>query len=134
MKYKITIKGEAKTDYSNLQELDGIDCQDRFSEYFDRDWEGHPAPSYTKVVTGGYMHFECIDDKLYAVTKYSSSRELTETELNELGSYTQGQWSDGIGEGFEQNPCYTGDDDEEVYISPWFHGQKLEIKQEFSLS
>jgi hypothetical protein len=25
--YKITIKGEAKTDYDNLSELDGVDCK-----------------------------------------------------------------------------------------------------------
>ena len=27
---KITISGEAQTDYPNLQELHGIDCQDVF--------------------------------------------------------------------------------------------------------
>ena len=34
---KITISGEARTDYPNLQELHGIDCQDVFSDYFDND-------------------------------------------------------------------------------------------------
>ena len=34
--YKIIVKGEAKTNYQNLSELDGIDCQYEFSEYFDK--------------------------------------------------------------------------------------------------
>lgn len=49
--------------------------------------------------------------------------------LEELKDYTQGQWSDGIGEGFEQF-SYKEIDGEEIYISPWYHGQKIfaEIK------
>ncbi len=122
MKYKITVKGEAQTDYKNLSELDGIDCQDKFSEYFDDD-------SYVDAVTGGYMRFEFEDGKLWTITEYNSNRELTPDELHNLEDYTTGQWSDGIGEGFEQSPCMEGDDGE-VYISPWFYGQKTTITQE----
>lgn len=39
--------------------------------------------------------------------------------------YTQGQWSDGIGEGFEQSPVPVGPGGGEYYISPWHRGQVL---------
>jgi hypothetical protein len=122
-RYEITIKGEARTDYEDLEELDGVDCQDRFSEYFDT------GDSYVDAVSGGYMDFVFEDGKLWTVTKYTSNRELTQDELHDLGDYTQGQWSDGIGEGFEQNPVCVSHGDEEAYISPWFSGQELTITQ-----
>lgn len=142
---KIIVSGEASTDYPNLQDLHGIDCQDNFSKYFDSNM------SFTKDVTGGYMSFvyNKQDGKLYTETVYNSKRLLTEDELNQLAKYTQGQWSDGIGEGFEQHPCFEADEpyqkydpnyddyndqddadmDLDVYISPWCMGQKLIVEQ-----
>ena len=70
-----------------------------------------------------------MDNELWTITEYLANRELTETELKDLAGETQGQWSDGIGEGFEQFPC-TYHNDEEVYVSPWMYGQELEVKQE----
>lgn len=122
--YKITVKGEAKTDYSNLKELDGIDCQDEFSEYFRDDF------TFKNNVSSGYMDFRYENNKLYTYTEYQSNRKLTDEELEILEDYTTGQWSDGIGEGFEQNPCYYDENDNEVFISPWFYGQKTTITQE----
>lgn len=148
MSYKITIKGEAKTSCPYLEELDGIDCQDCFSEYFDGD------ESFAEDVSGGYMHFKYEDDKLMTYTVYTSTRELTKKEEQQLIDYTQGQWSDGIGEGFEQESCHTAskpfqqyteeeladiasgkyDDDPspttEVIISPWYGGQVAVCIQE----
>jgi hypothetical protein len=123
--YKITIKGEASTDYKDLSELDGIDCQDNFAEYFDSDF------SFKKDIKDGYMYFSFENEKLWTITEYISTRELSKEELEILADYTQGQWSDGIGEGFEQYPCHYGDEgEEEIYISPWHVGQKLEIISE----
>ncbi len=48
---------------------------------------------------------------------------LVTDELEILPDYTQGQWSDGIGEGFEQSPC-AEENGEEIFVSPWFRGQK----------
>ena len=76
------------------------------------------------------MHFKLENGKLYTYTVYHSDRELTEEELKQLMDYTQGQWSDGIGEGFEQFPIMEDDEGEEVYISPWFPGQNIKIYQE----
>jgi hypothetical protein len=131
--YEITVKGEAKTAYPNLRELDGVDCQDCFSEYFDE-------TTWSEDVTGGYLRFKYEDGKLWSITEYDSSRLLSQDELFDLQEYTQGQWSDGIGEGFEQQPCFEadewidpdlGEDDPqtEVYISPWFYNQQITIFQ-----
>jgi len=133
--YKIIVKGEAKTRYPNLQELDGIDCQDKFSDYFDDKRCG----SFKGDVTNGYMRFEFSNGKLWTITEYLSKRELSEQELDTLKDYTIGQWSDGIGEGFEQQPCMEGNEEydvnedgemgTEVYISPWSREQVTTIEQ-----
>jgi hypothetical protein len=136
--YKIIVKGEASTDYPNLSELDGIDCQEDFSSYFGNDEKS----LIIKGVTSGYMSFQFENGNLYTITQYSSNEELTLDELEILKDYTQGQWSDGIGEGFEQEPCYFGNEydndstgdrnvymSREVYISPWHVGQLVSVTQ-----
>jgi len=120
--YKIKIKGTAKTRYKYIKDLEGIDCQDNFSDYFDSD------STYVGDVTNGYMYFEVEKGKLMTITEYNSKRELTDNELEELAGYTQGQWSDGIGEGFEQEPCHYIKG-EGVYISPWHRDQVLITEQ-----
>ena len=125
MKYKITIKAKAGDVYIGdggddvrISVVDGVDCQDDFAEYSD-----------INGLEYGYMRFEFVDDELYTITEYVANRELSESDLAELVEETQGQWSDGIGEGFEQMPC-TYHNGEEVYVSPWFSGQEVEVKQE----
>lgn len=128
---KITIKGiSGACNYSNLSELDGITCNDDFVECMDK-----PDP---QKFESGYMSFEYNkdDQSLYTKTVYilKDGFTITEKEIKELLKYTQGQWSDGIGEGFEQFPCYITDEKfeedgeltDEVYLSPWYYGQKLE--------
>jgi hypothetical protein len=75
------------------------------------------------------MYFSFENEKLWTITQYFSNRELSNEELEILSDYTQGQWSDGIGEGFEQQPCFYDDNEEEVYISPWDINQEVEITQ-----
>lgn len=135
MEYKIIIKGEIdypkieyneenKERYLTINELKKIlplEIEDEFVEYYDGKIKG---------LVEGYTHFELNEDskQFFAVCEYTSKRELSEQELLELGEYTQGQWSDGIGEGFEQYPCaelYNC----EIYISPWRYGQELIISQ-----
>lgn len=121
---KVIVKGEAKAfdkDFNpiegeNLKKLDGVDCDACFTEYM-----SSSRVSAVSALSGGYMHFEYEDGKLWTITEYDSKRILNNQELEELQSYTQGQWSDGIGEGFEQFPC-NGDED---YISPWHRGQEI---------
>lgn len=143
MKYKIVVKGDAKTDYPLIGELDGISDQENFAEYFDRDF------TFRKNIKSGYMQFAVEDDVLMTVTTYYSDRELTKKELDKLLDYTKGQWSDGIGEGFEQNECHEGtvafnvydpnyddyanqeeaDADRRVFISAWHGKQVATIEQ-----
>jgi hypothetical protein len=119
--YKIIIKGEAKTDYENLKRLNGVSAHEEFSDYFGEDEQS----LIDKDVCNGYMHFEFKDNKLWTVTTYESDVELTQKEIDVLADYTQGQWSDGIGEGFEQYPCMFTEDNEEIYISAWHDKQVL---------
>jgi len=122
--YKVIVKGEASAytedgvDYKGkeLKKFDGIDCDACFTEYMRGD-----RCSARDALSGGYLSFKYENDKLWSITEYDSTRILNETELEELKSYTQGQWSDGIGEGFEQQPCNSDED----YISPWFGGQEI---------
>jgi len=121
--YNVVVRGKAETSYKFKEELDGIDCHDCFSDYMDI------IENCDGAVTGGHLQFIFEDGKLWSVTTYESSRELTKEELAIVEDYTSGQWSDGIGEGFEQYPCYEGRAGEEVYISPWYWKQKRTITQ-----
>ena len=120
------IKIKAKSGDCNIQNvnlIDGIDDDSNFVEYMDT-----KRVSIKDKLEDGYMDFTVEDGVIYTNTEYRvkpehSNDEFNQKELLELIDYTQGQWSDGIGEGFEQFPI--GDEDgEEIYLSPWYHGQK----------
>lgn len=115
---KIIIKANCSPDDAKKY-FDGLSDDSCFSEYFGFNTK------IPKCVTGGFMHFEFHEnpDTLYVFTIYDSTRKITADEEKELIKYTQGQWSDGIGEGFEQR-----DFDDEIYNpSPWYPGQKIEL-------
>lgn len=126
--YKITIKGIASTNYPNKERLSGITCQDDFAIY-----AGDDLP-----VFNGYCTFRFIDKELWTITEYYAEKKLTQKQLAALEQYTVGQWSDGIGESYEQHPCYydnfgwSNEDDEEqyaVYVSMWHCNQKVFVEQ-----
>lgn len=123
--YKViyTNKGKDYTCYNltieELKQILPININDDFAEYSDLDIKG---------LLKGYTHFELIDNKLWTICEYKSKVKLTDNELESLAKETQGQWSDGIGESFEQHPCAKINKNE-VYISPWFYGQELIIEQ-----
>lgn len=122
---KITIKakaGNTNCPADKLEELNGIDCQDNFANY----------SSMKSKIKSGYMSFKVEEGILYTITEYEANTVLTNEELEKLGKETQGQWSDGIGEGFEQQPCFITDDEEEIFISPWYGGQVIDIKQDIT--
>lgn len=98
---KIIITGTARTEHKNLEDFDGISSSDLFSYYL-RD-----EALKQKGVSGGRMYFEYnkVDRQLYTITAYESKHLLAEQELQRLVDYTLGQWCDGIGEEFQQNPC-----------------------------
>jgi hypothetical protein len=122
---KVIIKGIAgEHNAKDVNTLNGINWQEDFVEYFDGD-------SLDKLISG-YMRFEVVDGSLWTITEYEINAALTDEELTELANYTQGQWSDGIGEGFEQFSCCE-EDGNEIFVSPWYPGQVLEIDQQLDL-
>jgi hypothetical protein len=102
----------------NLRNFDGIGDNARFSDYFHKEQE---ELTKSAGINGGYLKFVYEEGKLFAETTYECKRELDEKEKEILIEYTQGQWSDGVGEGFEQQ------EHEGAYISPWFYGQTVEV-------
>ena len=97
-----------------LEAVDGLSNDNDFVEYLDDD--------YCNKLESGYMSFKVINGKLYVMTTYEVNERLTSVEMDKLAEYTQGQWSDGIGESFEQFPRT----ELELYISPWYRDQKIE--------
>lgn len=116
----VKIVGTAKTGYQYPQELNGIECEDNFADYI------RGSKEWKHKVKEGFMHFEWRGDSLWAVTEYELNEAMTPAELQELKDYTVGQWSDGIGEVFEQEPCAYRRG-EEVHISAWHQGQEVFI-------
>ncbi len=110
----------------DLEYLDKTSDDQPFMDYYRSDlYSKEFEDEVKKVVHGGYMCFEYdkIKNQLITKTVYRVDRKLKDEELKDLMSYTQGQWSDGIGEGFEQYPIESKNC--EYYISAWHRGQNL---------
>ena len=119
---KVTIKAlSGETNAENISTLNGVECQDDFVESFEED--------FAHKLKSGYMSFRVEGGKLYTITEYELNEPLVADELEILADYTQGQWSDGIGEGFEQFPC-AEENRKEIFVSPWYRGQKATVISE----
>lgn len=94
--------------------INNIDSAEDFTDYLDK---------LNEKLWRGYMTFE-VEDITYVITTYDVREPLTTIEIEYLKEYTQGQWSDGIGENFEQEPCaYL--ENKAIFISPWFPNQQI---------
>lgn len=75
MAVKITLKGLAAANIEDRRLLDGIDCQDDFSEYFRGAYdfggivEENQQSLIDKGVKDGYMYFKYISGRLYLYNK-----------------------------------------------------------------
>lgn len=137
---KVVVRGEAVVHSASrnvkapmrgasLKKFHGVNDDAVFSEYFHKAMPkemlaGEQQQSLIDAgVEGGYMEFVFDDkeNKLFVETTYDALRRLDPHEETVLIEYTQGQWSDGIGEGFEQHEERGG------YISAWHRGQEAEI-------
>lgn len=102
-----------------LRRISNEECQDNFMDYFDPWQEEYKSvtQSIKDKVKSGYMTFRHSRERqcLEVLTTYEVASVLTDLERECLQSYTEGQWSDGIGESFEQVPVHDGT----YYISPW---------------
>ncbi|MBO6229417.1 MAG: hypothetical protein J6O50_02540 [Ruminiclostridium sp.] len=82
-------------------------------------WYDKPTSISSKVYSA-FPSVEVIDGELKGVTTLRVRGELDNHELHELREYLTGQYSDGWGEGFEQQEIKTGDrDSPEIYVSFW---------------
>lgn len=79
--------------------------------------------------TSSIARFEYDGTTLFIVVDYFSNKIPTPKQANDIANYTQGQWGDGIGEGYEQQPVILQNDQEdmEFYISMWHQGQKPKV-------
>lgn len=131
MKYKITIKcktGEITANDTHTDEFFPLKYIPDGVENIKDDIE---FSKYNSLNTsGGYIQFKSIDNVLYTIVEFYSEKKLTPTEIGMLVKETSGQLSDGIGEGFAQQPCLTLEDRIDVYIDPWYYGSKFTAKQE----
>ena len=73
--------------------------------YFDEDRN----PSVKKKVLSAVPTVEIRDGELMGCTTVKLKKPLTEAEMQDLQDYLKGQFSDGWGEGFEQQEIQTGD-------------------------
>jgi hypothetical protein len=83
------------TDTKRLASLDGLHSgRETCSKY-------HHGTLAELELKGGQVKlvFDSMEKKLRVVSEFTSARKLTRDELGELIDDTQGQWSDGIGEG-----------------------------------
>lgn len=120
MKIKVSGLCEVKDEHGGLYE-DPAACarcrvdQD-FHDYYDGDLAIQDSSAYFKAEGG----------ELWIVVEYEIASYPNAKQLEQLSDYTQGQWSDGIGEGYEQFPQYV--DGDEVYISMWHRGQQVHLE------
>ena len=73
--------------------------------YFDEDRN----PGVKKKVLSAIPTVEIRDGELMGCTTVKLKESLTEVEMQDLQDYLKGQFSDGWGEGFEQQEIQTGD-------------------------
>jgi len=103
-----------------LKKFNGIGSDVNFTDYI-----SEADIPFKKVLGPGYMFFKYKDSqgrgKLVVHTEYVVSQFLEPEEAKKLVDYTQGQWADGVGEGFEQREVNSDGD----FISPWYPGQKI---------
>jgi len=119
----------AEPDYDDLKMFDGVKAnepEDELTQYF---WaeKSERDGKLVGLLTNGYMRFEYDDNlsELLTVTEFDTTRKLTTDEEEALISYCQGQWSDGLGEGFEQDPVVKRG--EEYYIHAWHEYQRKPV-------
>ena len=81
--------------------------------YFDEDRN----PGVKTKVLSAVPSVEIRDGELMGCTTVRLKEPLTEAEMKDLQDYLKGQYSDGWGEGFEQQEIQTGDG--VLYVHFW---------------
>lgn len=106
---KGTLRGSRSSDefmddmapYELIEYVDDIESlfdDNELAQYIDEDRHKAIYGVVTEILVG----VKVIDHNLYSWTEVTATRELTESEQKELLDYLSGQFSDGYGEGLEQ--------------------------------
>lgn len=112
-----------------VKDEDGCDWDGDVNDCVHLDADGERFAEYCDHLDGiksSDAHFEVRGGELYIVVEYECDGYLSAKQLEALSEYTQGQWSDGIGECFEQFPQYVAGD--RCYISMWHRGQQVYLE------
>lgn len=92
------------------------------SEYLNEEVHGELADIVTKISpTAKYSGSSVI-----STTECETTQELDKDQIKKLTDYITGQFSDGWGEGFEQQPIPV--DREYIYAEFWSSGDNWEMK------
>lgn len=122
---KGTVMGSRGTDWDteDVSSHELVDYRSDIEELFTRDPDDNLAQYISEgdadedklygVVTEIWVGVKVIDHALYSWTEVSATRELTDEEKKILLNYLTGQFSDGYGEGLEQNAFYSDTEVEE---------------------
>lgn len=97
-----------------LEYIDEIKAMFKRDEYDELAQYIHEGDAIYGVVTEIWVSVKVIDGTLYSWTEVTANRELTEFEKEALLDYLSGQFSDGYGEGLEQEE-FTSYTDTETY-------------------
>lgn len=108
------------------------DIEKRFDEYNIDDmvdyFDESDGETTKKKLQSMIWGFESVNGCLYGKVNVTLSEELTSEEVEAVKDYICGQNSDGLGEGFEQQPIRINN--EEIYVSFWYCGNDYWIYDE----
>ena len=94
-----------------IKKLFTRDSSDELAQYICKD--GIRDRQIYGIITEIWVDVKVIDGQLYSWTEITANRELTNSEKDALLDYLTGQFSDGYGEGLEQNEFMTDIETEE---------------------
>jgi len=118
---KVIVYGTAIVSSGTKQEATKAECSTDFAEYYE-------GPLKLESGFASFRYDPDMDDLLVETVYLIDGDTFEYNDLMDLVDYTQGQWSDGIGEGYEQYPAFGCEG--EVYISMWHRGQVARMRIE----
>ena len=109
------------------------DIRKAFSSYTERDAQNMAEYYHSDNSVGDKLlladwGFRCFCGRLYGTVDVRLTEPLTKDEDERLRDWITGQNSDGLGEGFEQQPIEVGDG--VMYVSFWSPGDEYFIRDE----
>lgn len=114
-----------------IKSLFKTDEYDELAQYIDSDSKLYG------VVTEMWVDVKLIKGRLFSWTEVTANRELTEDEKKALLKYLSGQFSDGYGEGLEQDEFYSAMEYEECEEydeeSEEYYTDEYEVKTSYYL-